>query len=165
MEVRFLSNIVYGFKIFNLEQSTHFDNLNYTNFSAFENLKCFRFFSSFAGTPVPFLIDTVLNVLKGSQKTLASFELAHYCFADVNVIIDYICSKNIPLKVIKFHCVDHLTYSDVLRIAKTNKNRTNKLLIRVTECMEISFHHIELVRDCIEKNNLNCKVEFLPDNF
>ena len=70
-----------------------------------------------------------------------------------------------PLKEIKFHCVDYLSYSDILRIAKTNKGITNQLLIRVTECKEITLYQIELVRNNIEKNNLKCKIEFVPDDF
>ena len=70
-----------------------------------------------------------------------------------------------PMKEIKFHCVDCLNYSDILRIAKTNKGITNQLLIRVTECKEITLYQIELVRNNIEKNNLKCKIEFVPDDF
>ena len=166
LQVRFLSNLKNGFKIFNLERSRHFDKLNNKKLSAFENLKSFKFVTNWSGKHVPFLIDTILNVLKNSQKTLTSFELEHYCYADIKKIIDCIClmlSRNMQLKELNFHYVSYLNYSDIRQIADANKD--NELIIKITDCKRVSRNGIASVIDYLNKNHLTCKIEFAQNNF
>ena len=166
LEVRLLSNIFNGFKTFNLERSRHFDKLNNKNLSAFENLKRFKFVTNWNGKHVPFLINTILNVLKSSQKTLISFELERYYYADIKKIVDCIClmlSRSMQLKELSFQYVDYINYSDIKQIAEANKN--NELLIKITYCNRVSRNGIESVIDYINNNNLKCKIEFTQRSF
>ena len=165
LEVRLLSNIFNGFKTFNLERSRHFDKLNNKNLSAFENLKRFKFVTNWNGKHVPFLINTILNVLKSSQKTLISFELERYYYADIKKIVDCIClmlSRSMQLKELSFQYVDYINYSDIKQIAEANKN--NELLIKITYCNRVSRNGIESVIDYLNNNNLKCKIEFTQRN-
>ena len=58
------------------------------------------------------------NCLPINVKTLTKFKLEMYTFTDVKEIVNFICSKNMPLKCIKFGYVDYLTDEHVSQIVK-----------------------------------------------
>ena len=144
-----------------IDRSKHFDELSDNNLFVFRNLK--RFVFTICNYPYdqtqPFLLETILTILKGCQKTLVNFELKFYKFPDVEKIIDYIYCKKMPLKYIRFCHLDSLTAADVMKLAKLNNG--NEVLIEIDQCSKkITDEDKQSVLSYISENNLNNEVVF-----
>ena len=135
-----------------------FDKLNNMNLVVFENLKSFSLFCNNVKETYPLLLDTILTVLKGCQKTLTFFELKFCSFPDVKEIVNFISSTNMALKHISFYSVDFLTDKNVMQIVKANVN--DKLLLQIRSCKNVTCEGINAVLNHITQNNLKMKVEF-----
>ena len=141
-----------------VKHTKFFDELNGMDLVVFRNLKSFSFFCNSIKKTYPFLLKTILTILKGCQETLTSFELTYYNFADVKQIIDFICSKKIPLEFINFSGVEFLTDEDIIRIVQLNSS--DELILKIYECPKITRYGENSVFNYISRNKLHKKVVF-----
>ena len=140
------------------EYSKTFNNLNEKNLLIFQNLKCFTFHCNWSVRPRPFLLNTILTILNGCQKTLKKFKLEMYTYADVNEIVNFICSKNIPLTYIKFGYIDHLTDEHVLQIVKLEC--CDEVKIKIKYCGTVTRNGIAASLEYISQNNMRKQIEY-----
>ena len=144
-------------KEFNVDQSKYFSKLNEMNITVFRNLKRFKFFCDDMCKPCPLILNTILTILNGCHKTLTHFELEFYNFADVNEIVDIICSKNMPLRCISFKFLRVLSDASVMKLARLNNN--NELQIQMKECGgRLTRNGIKAALTYIEQNRLNKEI-------
>ena len=160
---------------------TYFDKLNNESLVAFKNLKCFKIktCNRVRGT-FPLLLETILTVLKYCQTTLTRFHLKSYWFDDVNKIVDFICSINMPLKVLKFKKICYLTDEDLMKLVKVMNSselnirlesanggvekfakviKSTELVIKIKECRLVTPQGLQNVLSYIEENNLGIKIK------
>ena len=143
-----------------IKPSSYFDKLNDSNLLVFRNLTSFAFtVCNYPDSSPPFLLETILTVLRGCQKTLTSFKLKCYKFADIEKIVDSICN-NVHLKYIRFYRLESLTAAHVIKLAKLNNG--NKVLIKIEECSsKITRQDEQDVLSYIIKNNSINEVTFM----
>ena len=137
-------------------ESNDFNKFTQANHSVFKNLKHFRFYCNWIRKPNPLLFSTIMAVLDGCQETLAKFELEFYDFSDFEEIVDFICSKSMPLKLISFRYVKFFTNIDLMRIAKLNISVEQ--VIKIEKCWKITPRGIEAASLYIEQNDLKKKI-------
>ena len=138
--------------------SKSFNNLNEKNLLIFQNLKCLTFHCNWIRKPRPFLLNTILTILNGCQKTLTKFKLEMYTFADVKEIVNFICSKNMPLKCIKFGYIDYLTDEHVSQIVKLEC--CDDVKIKIVYCGSVTRNGITASLEYISRNNLRKQIVY-----
>ena len=144
---------------FKVEQTNYFDGLNELKLSVFRNLKEFSFFCGyFFQKPVPFMMKTILTILKGCKKTLTEFVLKYCDSPDYIEVIDFICSNKLPLKKLSFKSVHYLTGADIMRIV--NLDSCPDLILKIVECKKISRIDRDAVLSHIAHNGLHKTVIF-----
>ena len=156
--------VVYASKKINLsychkfiKKCTYFDKLQNKNLVAFKKLKRLKLdLITYEEDCNPLLLKTVLSILECCHTTLGRFQFENYCFEDVEQIIGYICSKNMPLKYISFREIKCLTDKDVMKIV--NLNSCNGCYIEIYNCFRITPPGIKAVLSFIEENNLNIEI-------
>ena len=141
-----------------VETDINFSRFNEMDLRGFGNLKTFKLCYNWVYTPDPLLLSTILTILKGCQKTLTSFTLEFYKFANIEKILDFICSKRFPLKVLSFKCVKLLSDTDIMRIVKVYKS--NELFIQILCCLKVTTQGYNAAMKYINENNLNIKILF-----
>ena len=152
LEVAFLGRTSCHYK-----RSKKYDKLNKKKMFVFKNLKYFKLYRNWLVYDTdPFMLDTILKILKGCQKTLTSFELEFYTLPDIKEIVNFICSKNMPLKHIKFKFVYYLTHADVLKIVKLKKY--DGVVIILEDCGRITVNEYEALLKYVSQNNLKKKI-------
>ena len=164
-----------------VKKSTFFDKLNNESLVAFKQLKCFKIcICNYDHDFNPLLLKTIFTVLECCQTSLTSFYLLNYEFDDVNQIVDFICSRNMPLKVLSFKAVHFLTEKHIMKIAKLIKSselalkfdstedgvvkfakviKSTQLVIKIKKCYQIKPQDLENVLNYIKENNLSIEVK------
>ena len=85
--------------------------------------------------------------------------MINYVYEDIKQIVNFICSKQIPLQTITFENARYLTIEDIMVIIKAQHGRNNKGLIIKTTFCGFNMNMIEPVLKYIEKNKLKIKIE------
>ena len=153
LEVAFLG------KIRSQRHSKSFDKLNKKNMLVFQNLKYFKLNCNGIEEPCPFMLNTILTILGGCQKALTSFKLKFYTFPDLKEIVNFLCSKNMSLKFIKFNMVDYLSDADILKIVKLES--CDYVKIKIESCGRITENGITASLAYISQNNLNKEIVYM----
>ena len=139
------------------KHSKSFDKLNKKKLLVFQNLKYFKLYCNWwEYEPCPFMLNTILTILEGCQKTLTSLELEFYPFSDIKEIVKFICSKNIPLKYIKFKSVYYLTDGDVLKIVKLDN--LDDVIVKIINCKSITPNEQLALLAYVSQHNLKKKI-------
>lgn len=143
-----------------IEHCKYFDKLHNKNLIAFRNLKKFKLniCNIIERLYYPLLLcETVVTILRYCEKTLTSFELEYYNFDSVKVMVDFICSRNMPLEFISFKAVYLLTDRDVMKFAKAFNG--SELSIQIEGCYHVTAQGLKAVLSYIEENNLKIKIK------
>ena len=147
-----------GCKNLAVERTNYFDGLNKLNLSVFRSLKEFSFFCNFLSEPIPFLMSTILTILKGCKETLSKFILKWYTYADYIEIIDFICLNKLPLKKLVFKHVNCLTRADIIRIV--NLDSCPDLILEIEECGKICRTDKDAILTHVAHNGSHKTVRF-----
>ena len=137
------------------KQSSDFDKFNKKSLNVFKNLKSFKLYCNWLEDDCPFLLNTILVILNGCQKTLTDFKLEAYKFSDIDKIVKFICSKTIPLKCLCFKYDECLSNADVMKIANYS---CDELKIEIKYCKRITLSGITASKEYISQNYLKKEI-------
>ena len=140
------------------KDSKYFDGLHKMNLTMFRKLTCFKLHCNWIYPPYPLNLNTMLTILNGCQNTLTKFELECYRFSDVKKIIDFICSKNMPLKYISFKLVHFINNKDLMKLVKLKC--CGERLIIIKRCWPVTRLGIVAALVYINQNNLKIRIKY-----
>ena len=146
-------------RLFSIEPSKYFDDLNDKSLSIFRKLKYFEFaIRNHEKLTQDYLLKTILIILKCCRKTLVTFEFECYGLDDIKELIDFVCSNCMSLRLIRFKDLPYLTDEDVMKLAKFDNG--NEMLVKVLGCEKVTQQGEEAALSYVAEKKLNKKMMF-----
>ena len=108
-------------------------------------------------------LKVLLTILKGCQHTLSTFMIQGGGVTNFSEVIDFICNRKISLHYIMFSFIDHLSDTDIMRLAKLDVKGERSLVIE--KCKRITVGGVQAVANYIAENNLGVMFKLCYEPF